>query len=100
METAAAAAAPLAGPSLETLEALLDVTYTWGYTETRAKLRDLYDKAVRAQWISDEVLPWQTDVDLSRPQGPEELMPLFGSDIYARMTEKERRSVNIETFAW
>ena len=35
----------LAGPSIETLEAMLDVTYTWGYQETRQKLRDLYDKA-------------------------------------------------------
>ena len=46
---------------------LLDVTYTWGYQETRAKLRDLYDKAVRGQWISDDVLPWDTDVDLEKP---------------------------------
>src|SRR5439155_21124507 len=34
----------LAGPSIETLEALLDVTYVWGYQDTREKLRDLYDK--------------------------------------------------------
>jgi hypothetical protein len=95
-----AAAATLAAPSIETIESLLDVTYTWGYQETRQKLRDLYDKAVRAQWISDDVLPWNTDVDLSRPQGPEELMPLFGSDIYRRMTAKERNDINVETFAW
>ncbi|HEU4734035.1 MAG TPA: ferritin-like domain-containing protein [Kofleriaceae bacterium] len=99
MEPAVAAPA-LAAPSIETIEALLDVTYTWGYQESRAKLRDLYDKGVRAQWISDEVLPWTTDVDLERPLGPDELTPLFGSDIYNRLTEKERRALNIETFAW
>jgi hypothetical protein len=38
-----------AGPSLDTLETLLDVTYTWGYQDTRAQLRALYDKATRAQ---------------------------------------------------
>ena len=27
-----------ARPSIETLEAILDVTYTWGYQETREKL--------------------------------------------------------------
>ncbi len=90
----------LAGPSIETLEALLDVTYTWGYQDTREKLRDLYDKAVRAQWISDEVLPWETNVDLEQPMGAEQLMPLFGSDIYNRMTAKEKTKLNIETFAW
>ena len=94
------AAETLAGPSLEMLEATLDVTYTWGYQETRQKLRDLYDKAVRAQWISDDVLPWQTDVDLERPMGPEQLMPLWGSDIYAKMTERERKDINIQTFGW
>src|SRR5215510_12411178 len=95
-----AAVASFAAPSIETIESLLDVTYTWGYQETRAKLRDLYDKAVRAQWISDDVLPWDTDVDLSRPMGPEELMPLYGSDIYHRMTDAERRNLNTETFCW
>ncbi len=94
------AAAPSSAPSLETLEALLDVTYTWGYTETRAKLRDLYDKGIRAQWISDDALPWHTDVDLSKPMGPEELMPLYGSDILAKMTPKERETMNVEVTAW
>jgi hypothetical protein len=102
MDTAAAAAtaSSLAGPSIETLETILDVTYTWGYQETREKLRDLYEKAVRGQWISDDVLPWNTDVDLERPMGPEQLMPLFGSDIYNKLSEKERRQLNIETFSW
>jgi len=90
----------LAGPSIETLEAVLDVTYTWGYQDTREKLRDLYDKAVHAQWISDDVLPWKTDVDLDQPMGPEELMPLHGSDIYNRMTAKEKHDLNLETFSW
>jgi hypothetical protein len=100
MGETAAAATTLAGPSIETLEAMLDVTYTWGYQETREKLRDLYDKAVRAQWISDEVLPWKTDVDLEKPMGPEQMLPLFGSDIWNKMTEKERKKLNIEVFSW
>ena len=95
-----AAVVTLAAPSIETIESLLDVTYTWGYQETRAKLRDLYDKAVRAQWISDDVLPWDTDVDLGRPMGPENLQPLFGSDIYHRMTEAERHKLSIEVLSW
>jgi hypothetical protein len=97
---ATAAATTLAGPSIETLETMLDVTYTWGYQDTRQKLRDLYDKAVRAQWISDDVLPWQTSVDLDAKMGPEQLMPLYGSDIWNRMSEDERKRMNIETFSW
>ena len=96
----ASSALTVTGPSIETLEALLNVTYTWGYTETRQKLRDLYDKACRAQWISDDVLPWKTDVDLDKPFGPEPLMPLFGSDIWNKMTPAERKTLNHETSAW
>jgi len=95
-----ATADTLAGPSIETLEAVLDVTYTWGYQDTRQKLRDLYDKAVRAQWILDDVLPWHTDVDLDKPLGPEQLMPLWGSDIYNKMSDKERKNLNRESIAW
>ncbi len=95
-----AAAETLAGPSIETLEAMLDVTYTWGYQDARAKLRDLYDKAVRAQWISDDVLPWQTNVDLERQLAPEQLLPLFGSDIWNKMSVRERQDLNNESYTW
>jgi hypothetical protein len=95
-----AAPTKLAGPSFETLETLLNVNYTWGYTETREKLRDLYDKAVRAQWISDDVLPWSTDVDLEKKMAPDQLMPLFGSDLVAKLTEAEKKRLDIETMSW
>ena len=96
----ATAADTLTGPSIETLEAMLDVTYTWGYQDTREQLRSLYEKAVHGQWISDDVLPWKTDVDLEKQMAPQHLMPLFGSDIYNRMTEKERKNLDIESFSW
>ncbi|HVV82415.1 MAG TPA: ferritin-like domain-containing protein [Kofleriaceae bacterium] len=95
-----ASAASKIGPSIETLETILDVTYTWGYQDTRQKLRDLYDKAVRAQWIADEALPWHLSPDLSKPMGPPELMPLHGSAILARMTPAEVQQLNIEQSAW
>jgi len=95
-----ATAEALTGPSIETLEAMLDVTYTWGYQESRQKLRDLYDKACRGQWISDEVLPWKTDVDLDKQMAPEQLLPLWGSDIWNKMSERERKAMNVESFSW
>ena len=97
---ATATAVETAAPSLETLETILDVTYTWGYQDTRAKLRDLYDKATHAQWIATEVLPWHLSPDLSRPLGPEHLLPLYGSDIHARLTPSEKQQLNVETMAW
>ncbi len=87
-------------PSLDVLEASLDVTYTWGYQDTRKELRDLYLKAQRNQWISEEVLPWDADVDLEAPKAPPEFFPLFGSDIYRKLTPKELTAIDIETSAW
>src|SRR5688572_11742191 len=98
--THASPAATNAAPSIETLEALLDVTYTWGYQDARQKVRELYDKAIRAQWISADVLPWHRSVDLGLPMGPEQMLPLFGSDIWNKMTAKEKELCNAETSAW
>jgi hypothetical protein len=89
-----------AGPDIEILDACLDVTYTWGYQETREKLRNLYEKAQRHQWISEDLLPWQTDVDPEGPSGPEELHPLFGSDIYNKLTEREKTDLQVNINAW
>jgi hypothetical protein len=89
-----------AAPSLETLEAILNVTYTWGYQDARQKVRDLYEKAIRAQWIAADVLPWERSVDLAKPMGPDEVLPLWGSDIWAKMTQRERETCNAETSAW
>ncbi len=95
-----APAAQQLGPSSETLSVTLDLTYTWGYEETRQKLRDLYRKAQRGQWIAEDVLPWKQDVDIERPNWPEELQPLFGSEVWTRMTAKERAAMHTETSSW
>ena len=63
-------------------------------------MRTLYEKAVRGQWISDDVLPWSTDVDLDKQLAPPQLMPLFGSELFSRLTAKEQHTVNVEAFAW
>jgi len=99
-EHTAADAGENAGPPFEVLEALLDVTYTWGYEDTREKLRDLYDRACTSQWIADEILDFSVDVDLGKPMAPEQLHPLYGSDIYRKLTEREKTAMNVETSAW
>jgi hypothetical protein len=100
MSVPAARVDETAGPSFETLETILDVNYTWGYQETRTKLRELYTKAKRGQWIPEDVLPWELSPDLTKSMGPEELLPLFGSDIYRRMDHDERQRMNLETSSW
>jgi hypothetical protein len=88
------------GLSLEQLECRLDLVYNWGYEETRRDLRELYKKAQRSQWIPEETLPWNTSVDLAAANFPEHLFPLYGSHVYARLTDKEKETLNVELSSW
>jgi hypothetical protein len=88
------------GLSIEQLECKLDVAYNWSYEHARKDLRDLYEKAKRAQWIPDDTLPWDTDVDPERKNAPDELFPLFGSDLYARLGEREKKQLQVDVSAW
>jgi len=76
------------------------VTFNWGYECTRQDLRDLYKKAQRSQWNPDDTLPWNESVDLEAPNYPEEMFPLYGTDIYKKMTPKELTRANVEIFSW
>src|SRR5206468_3443945 len=87
-------------PGSEALPTQLDVTYDWTYAHERDDLRSLYDKAKRNQWQPDLVLPWNTDVDLDKEPLNEPMHPLFGSEVYARMTEPEKRASGRELFTW
>jgi hypothetical protein len=89
-----------AGLTVEHLDCSLDLTYTWGYESTRRDLRDLYTKAKRSQWISEDTLPWETPVDPAAPTTPEYTIPIFGTDVYNRLTPKEKEAVRVETGAW
>lgn len=87
-------------PTIEHLEVGLDLTFNWGYEQTRKDLRDLYSKAKRSQWDGDVDLDWSIDVDLEKQNAPEQMHPLFGSDIYRRLTPRELTALNQEVMAW
>ena len=100
-ERAAELEAPAAaGLTVEHLDCRLDVTYNWGYAETRQELRDLYTKARHSQWISEETLPWKLDVDPSKPGFPEIVHPLFGSDLLDGLDSPTRARLDVEIWSW
>jgi hypothetical protein len=87
--------------NVERIEASLEVTYNWGYEETRRELRELYRKAKRAQWNAEERLDWSIDVDIENKDAiPEFMHPLYGSEIYARLDEKQHTELRRELTAW
>src|SRR5213595_4121927 len=71
-----------------------DVTFTWEYDDNRAGLLQLYSKGKQQQWDAADRIDWSLDLD---PENPMELddrvVPIFGSHVWERMTEKERRQL-------
>jgi hypothetical protein len=76
-------------------------SFRWDYGEDGDKLLALYEKGKAQQWNAAERIDWSHDLD---PENPSELddrvIPIFGSDIWHRLTEKERANLRRHSQAW
>src|SRR6266568_4295117 len=71
-----------------------DVTFTWEYDDNRAGLLQLYAKGKQQQWDAAERIDWSQDLDPENPMLLDDrVVAIYGSDIWNRMTDKERRQV-------
>ncbi len=75
-------------------------SYSWNYAPERADLRRLYEKAKREQWISDETLAWSVEVDPELEILPDMSIPIYGSDIWNRLTAHEKIRYRHEAYSW
>jgi hypothetical protein len=57
----------------------MDIAWTFKYVLSGDRVEDLYKRAKQNQWDSDELLPWDTPVDPSKP------LINARSDVYHRM---------------
>ena len=68
-----------------------DVAFTWEYDDNREGLLQLYAKGKQQQWDAAERIDWSQDLDPENPSGlPDEVVPIFGSDAWQRLTSAER----------
>ncbi len=71
-----------------------ETCFTWEYDEPREALLQLYAKGKKQQWDAAERIDWSLDLDPENPMLLDDrVIQIFGSDIWNRMTEKERRRV-------
>jgi hypothetical protein len=71
-----------------------DVNFTWEYDENRAGLLQLYSKGKQQQWDAADRIDWSQDLDPENPMEMDDrVIQIHGSDIWNRMTDKERRQV-------
>jgi 1,2-phenylacetyl-CoA epoxidase catalytic subunit len=75
--------------------------FNWEYDETRDRLLTLYEKGKEKQWNAQTRLDWSVDVDpTSKVNGPDYNIPIFGSDIWERMTEEEKGQTRHHIGSW
>jgi hypothetical protein len=75
--------------------------FNWEYDEGRDRLLSLYEKGKEKQWNSNTRLDWSIHVDPgSADNGPDYYIPIYGSDIWERMSEDERRELRHHMGAW
>jgi hypothetical protein len=76
-------------------------TFRWEYADGREKLLNLYEKGKRLQWNASERIDWSQDLDPENPeQLPDETIPIFGSDVWARLSNAEKAQVRRHFQAW
>src|SRR5262245_27496675 len=78
-----------------------DSTFRWEYDDGREKLLNLYQKGKRLQWDAAERIDWSQNLDHDNPEGlPDGVIPIFGSEIWTRLTAEERAKLRHHFQAW
>ena len=75
--------------------------FTWDYDNGRDKLINLYDKGKKKQWDANQRIDWSHDPDPENPlQVPDELVPIFGTPMWDKLTDDEKGNVRRNMVAW
>jgi len=79
------------GPLDWTVRAMQETGFRWEYDDGSAELLALYDKGKKQQWDAATRIDWSQDLDPENPMLLNDMtVPIFGSDIWNRMTDKEK----------
>ncbi|MEX2197894.1 MAG: diiron oxygenase [Burkholderiales bacterium] len=72
-------------------EGASETAFTWNYDTRSEELLRLYAKGKQQQWDADTRIDWSLEVDPDDPmQIAEEMMPLYGTPLYQRLSERQR----------
>jgi hypothetical protein len=75
--------------------------FRWEYDDGRANLLALYRKGKKLQWDAEERIDWSQDLDPENPEGlPDESIPIFGWDGFAKLTKQEKAKVRRHYQSW
>src|SRR5262249_18349222 len=87
-------------PPTEQLPNDFPLSYVWSYASSSAAVRSLYEKAKREQWDAGVALDWTVAVDPERENMPDAMHPIYGTEIWRRLDDRNVRRLRREGFAW
>jgi hypothetical protein len=75
--------------------------FNFEYDETCDRLLSLYEKGKDKQWNTNARLDWSIDVDPRSPENlPDHYIPIYGSDVWERLSESEIGDLRHHMGAW
>jgi hypothetical protein len=78
-----------------------DTNFRWEYQDGRESLLKLYQKGKDKQWDASSRIDWSQDLDPENPeQLPDESIPIFGSEPFARLTSNEKAKLRRHFQSW
>ncbi|MDP6814910.1 MAG: ferritin-like domain-containing protein [Alphaproteobacteria bacterium] len=78
-----------------------DVSFVWEYEDGNDDLLKLYDKGKKQQWDAAERIDWSQDLDPENPMlMPDEMIRIYGSPMWDKMTDQEKANLRRHTQAW
>jgi ferritin-like protein len=78
----------------------LDTVFEFDYSVQAEDMRGLYEKAKRDQWNASNDIPWDTPEPDDGRTLADELVDIYGSPIWAKLSERERVELNRRITAW
>ena len=75
-------------------------TFTFEYGVTEADMRRLYENAKRDQWNAAHDIAWSTPQPADGRAIADELIDIYGSPLWKRLSEAERVELNRRVAAW
>jgi ferritin-like protein len=78
----------------------MDTVFEYDYSVQAEDMRSLYEKAKRDQWNASRDIPWDTAEPDDGRTLADELVDIYGSPIWAKLSEKERVDLNRRITAW
>src|SRR6266545_4376532 len=82
------------------IPARFDTLFQHAYPVEQPELRRLYENAKRDQWNVSRDIDWTQPVDLGRGVVADELIDIYGTPFWERLTPTERAELNHRFAAW